>query len=102
MEQHRIDFESMDWVEPGGGVRVKVSEQGGKRVRLLELGKEFIEEDWCEKGHVGYVLEGKMEIDFDREVIEFGAGDVLIIPAGSEHKHKARVLTETIKVFLVE
>jgi len=43
-----------------------------------------------------------MEIDFDGEVIKFGPGDGLFIPAGEKHKHKAKVLTSVVKVILVE
>ncbi len=47
MEQHRIDFESMEWEEPADGVRFKAYEQDGKKLRLVEFSKEF-------GGHVGY------------------------------------------------
>ncbi|MHC4457649.1 MAG: cupin domain-containing protein, partial [Planctomycetota bacterium] len=63
---------------------------------------EFVEPDWCRKGHIGYILEGQMEIDFDGKVIAFGRGDGVFIPAGKEHKHKGKVLTDKVKVILVE
>lgn len=102
MDQYRIDFESMQWQEPAAGVQVKVCEKDGKRLRLAEFSKEFVEADWCTKGHAGYVLEGKMEIDFDGHVVMFGPGDGLYIPAGEQHKHRAGVLSETVRLFLVE
>lgn len=54
------------------------------------------------KGHIGYTLEGQMEIDFDGEKEVFGPGNGLFIPAGDEHKHKAKVLADAVKVILVE
>ncbi len=102
MKQYKIDFGAMAWEEPTVGVRFKAYKQGGRKLRLVEFGKEFIEPDWCRKGHIGYILEGQMEIDFNGEVIVFGSGDGLFIPAGQEHKHKARILTDTVKVILVE
>lgn len=102
MEQYRIDFESMAWEVPAEGVRFKAYEQDGKKLRLVEFGKEFVEPDWCIKGHIGYILEGQMEIDFDGKVIVFGPGDGIFIPAGEEHKHKGRVLTNKVKAILVE
>lgn len=101
MEQYKIDFESMAWERPADNVRFKAYEQGGRKLRLVEFGKEFVEPG-CTKGHIGYILEGQMEIDFDGEVIVFGPGDGVFIPAGEEHRHKARVLTDTVKVILVE
>ena len=102
MEQYKIDFESMAWERPVDGVRFKAYEQKGKKLRLVEFAKEFVEPDWCKKGHIGYILEGKMEIDFDGKLIVFGPGDGVFIPEGEKHKHKARVLTDTVKVILVE
>ncbi len=102
MEQYRIDFETMEWEMPADGVKFKAYEQGGKKLRLVEFCKEFVEHGWCTKGHMGYILEGRMEIDFDGKVILFGPGDGLFIPAGQEHKHKGRVLTDKVTAILVE
>ena len=102
MNQYRIDFESMEWESPMTGVRFKAFEQNGRKLRLVEFFKEFVEPDWCINGHIGYVLEGQMEIDFDGQVILFGPGDGVFIPSGQKHKHKGKVLTEKFKVILVE
>jgi quercetin dioxygenase-like cupin family protein len=102
MEQYKIDFESTQWQTPARGARFKAYEQDGRKLRLVEFSKEFVEPDWCTKGHIGYILEGQMEIDFDGKVIPFGPGDGIFIPAGEEHKHKATVLTDKVKAVLVE
>lgn len=102
MERYRIDFESMAWEVSAKGVRFKAYEQDGRKLRLVEFAKEFVEPDWCSKGHIGYILEGEMEIDFDGHIIIFKAGDGIFIPAGQEHKHKGRVLTDTVKAILAE
>jgi quercetin dioxygenase-like cupin family protein len=102
MKRYKIDFESMGWEVSVRGARFKAYEQGGRKLRLVEFSKEFVEPDWCRKGHIGYILEGQMEIDFDGNVITFGPGDGLFIPAGEEHRHKGRVLTDKVKAILVE
>ena len=102
MGQYRINFESIEWESPADGVRFKAYEQVGRKLRLVEFAKEFIEPDWCTKGHIGYILEGQIEIDFDGKLIIFGPGDGVFIPDGEEHKHKGRVLTDTAKAILVE
>jgi hypothetical protein len=79
VEKYKIDFESMRWESPMAGVRFKAYEQGGKKLRLVEFGREFVEPDWCTKGHIGYVLEGQMEINFDGNVVAFGPGDGIFI-----------------------
>jgi mannose-6-phosphate isomerase-like protein (cupin superfamily) len=102
MEKYKIDFETMPWETPAVGVRFKAHEQDGRKLRLAEFTKEFVEADWCRKEHIGYILDGQVEIDFDGKVIMFGPGDGLFIPAGEKHKHKAKVLTDVLKVILVE
>ena len=92
----------MAWESPMVGVRFKAYEQDGRRLRLVEFTKEFVESDWCTRGHIGYILEGRMEIDFDGKVIVFGPGDGVFIPAGKEHKHKGRVLTDKVEAILIE
>ena len=102
MNGYRVDFNAMDWDSPGAGVRQKVVEQDGRRYRLLEFSKDFVELDWCVKGHIGYVLDGQLEIDFDGTCIVYGPGEVATIPEGADHKHKARSLTDTVTLFVVE
>ena len=102
MELHRIDFESMEWESPADGVKFKAYQQHNKKLRLVEFSKEFVESDWCTKGHIGYILDGQMEIDFSGNKEIFGPGDGVFIPAGQQHKHKGRVLTEKVTAILVE
>jgi len=102
MQQYKIDFKTMPWDTPAVGIRCKAHQREGRKLRLAECTREFTEPDWCIKGHIGYILEGQMEIDFDGKTIVFSPGDGLFIPAGEKHKHKAKVLTETMKIILVE
>ena len=102
MAEHKVDFDALAWIDAAPGARYKVSKQGDTQLRLVEFSKEFVEPDWCIRGHIGYVLDGRMSIDFGGAVEAFAAGDGLFIPAGEEHKHKATVLTETVTLVLVE
>lgn len=99
---YKIDFQSIQWETPAAGVRFKAYEQGGKKLRLVEFSKKFVEPDWCTNGHIGFVLEGQIEINFDGKKEVFGPGDGIFIPVGKKHKHKATVLTDTAKVVLAE
>lgn len=84
------------------GVRFKAYQEDNRRLRLVEFSKEFVEPDWCRKGHIGFVLDGEMEINFDGETVHFCPGDGLFIPAGEDNKHIAKVLTEVVRLILVE
>jgi len=83
-----IDFQNMPWESPSPGLRYKPFNKGTRKIRLAEFTGEFTEKEWCTKGHVGYVLEGSISIDFDGELIRFSAGDGIFIEEGSRHKAK--------------
>jgi quercetin dioxygenase-like cupin family protein len=55
---------------------------------------------WCEIGHYGLILEG--EIEYLNEKIIYKKGDGVFIPDGPEHKHRGRVITESVKVIFIE
>jgi ethanolamine utilization protein EutQ (cupin superfamily) len=100
MTTHKIDFESTPWDTPAPGVRVKIHQFDGKQLRLVEFTSEFVELDWCKRGHIGYVLEGQLQIDFNGRQVVFSPGDGLFIPEGEEHK--AKVLAGVARLVLVE
>ena len=102
MGAYKVDFNSIPWEAPLAGVRFRRYAQDGQQMRVVEYTDEFVEPDWCKAGHIGYVLEGRFEIDFNGRIVEFGPGDGIFIPAGEEHKHKAKPLTKSVRVVLVE
>ena len=102
MDQHRILFDSLEWQEGIRGARFKAFRCGNKQFRLLEFTSEFVEPDWCEKGHVGFVVQGELEIGFRGQLVKYPEGSGIFIPAGSESAHKARSITQTVLLFLVE
>ncbi len=102
MEQYRVLFDELEWQNGIRGARFKVHCDGGKQIRLLELTPEFTEPDWCEKGHVGIVLKGGLEIDFRGNVVSYAEGAVIFIPSGTASAHKARSFAAETQLFLVE
>jgi len=102
MDKRRIDFGELAWQAPLPKARYKVSQHGDRRIRLVEFERGFVEADWCTKGHLGYVLDGEMDVDFDGKVVRFSTGDGVAIPAGQESGHKATVITDVVRLILVE
>lgn len=101
MYKYHINFNSIDWKSPIEGVRSKTYQQGDKQIRLVEYTK-VMSPHWCSKGHYGLILDGEFEIEFTNEKIIYKKGDGVFIPNGEEHKHKAKVITDTVKVIFVE
>jgi quercetin dioxygenase-like cupin family protein len=102
VQNYKILFQDICWEHPLKGARFKAYEQDGKTIRLVEFTQELIEPDWCRKGHIGYVLSGRLEINFDGEIIAFQKGDGIFIPSGEDHKHMATVSSGTVQLILFE
>ena len=102
MDPFKVDFGSLQWQEPLPGLRFKVHRLGGKQLRLVELTSVFVEPQWCEKGHIGVVLDGTLEIDFRGRLVSYPEGTGIFIPPGPVSGHKARSLTPVVRLVLVE
>lgn len=61
MQRSKINFDALEWQSPLPGARFKAYRSGGKQIRLVEFTSDFIEPHWCEKGHIGLILEGSLE-----------------------------------------
>jgi len=101
MIQHKVDFHQLKWESPLPGVRHKYLIQNDVKLRLVEYTPDM-PAHWCENGHYGYLLEGKMEIEYADEKIIYQPGEGLFIPDGEPHRHRAWVLTKKAVVFFVE
>ena len=102
MSTDRIDFDTLPWESTVPGARCKVYREGGKQIRLLEFTEEFVEPHWCEKGHIGYVLEGTLAVDHQGRRVCYPAGSGLFIPGGPQSGHKATSLMPLVRLVLVE
>ncbi len=98
----RVAFEAMPWQTSPAGVRFKVQKVGALQLRLLEFSRDLDHPHWCTTGHLGYVLEGEMEVEFAAGSQVFRAGDGLAIPGGDAEKHRPRALTERVRMIFVE
>ena len=96
----KLDFEAISWTEALPGARSKNWADDERRIRILELTSDFVEPDWCTKDHLLYVISGDIEIVFADGRELFKTGDVALIALGN--KHKARALTPTARLLLIE
>lgn len=98
---YKVDFETMPWLEPMHGVRHKFVTDGGIKLRLVEYTKEM-EPHWCDRGHVGMILDGRFEIRYDAVTETYDPGDGVFIPAGEKHRHMGVALTDVVRAVFVE
>jgi quercetin dioxygenase-like cupin family protein len=101
MLQYKVIFDDLPWEQSIVGLRYKIYKHNNKQLRLIEYTKEM-PLHWCEKGHYGYILDGKFEIEYRDEKVIYQTGDGVFIPEGKKYKHRAKVLSELVKVVFVE
>ena len=101
MNQYRITFADVDWESPIPGVRHKIVVDGDVKLRLVEYYPDMTPH-WCTVGHVGQILEGTFEIEFNDGRQVFEQGDGVMIPSGEQHRHRARALTDVVRAIFVE
>ncbi len=95
-------WSAIEWETPAPGVRSKSVIRGSKKLRLVEFTADFVEPDWCTRGHAGLVLEGEMELNVDGRVVRLRAGDALMVPSGEAYRHRHHGTIATTRLFLVE
>ena len=90
MAGHKVDFSALGWNSWAGELpgRVKVAREDGRQIRLIELGPGFVEPDWCERGHIVYVVSGRYMQQVGDETWEMQAGQALILPPGTRHRSR--------------
>ncbi len=94
-------FDDITWVEVAAGAREKRFQSGPNVCRLLELSTRFVELEWCQNAHFGYVINGQFSIEFRDQVTHYRGGDGICIHAGAASEHKAAV-SDKVTLFLVE
>ncbi len=91
MEQHLVEFNNKEWVNACEGMRYKIFEKDNKVLRLMELTESYRELEWCRSGHIGIIMEGTFRVAFEDHIEDYKVGDIVFIPGGEAHKHKASV-----------
>lgn len=84
-----IDFRKMNWISTVEEFRQKNFSRGRLRIRIVELDEGFYEEEWCTKSHLGFVLEGRLGIEFSESVLCIEEGNGFWIEGNESEKHKA-------------
>lgn len=98
----RIRFDDLPWEQVRHDVRQKMHCDDARIYRLVEFDTTDGPENWCETAHIGYVLHGALSVSFDGEVVDYQAGDVMLIPAGRASRHRATSITRGTQLLMIE
>ena len=95
----RIRLDDLPWTEPKEGVRCKSTIRDSRKVRVVEFFEGFADADWCCAEHIGFVLNGRLEVVYADSAEVFCTGDIIMIGKGD--MHRARVVEGPVRLFLV-
>jgi hypothetical protein len=89
-ESTPIDFPSIGWEDDQPGIRSRACRAAGSRWAIVEYSAGVARDDWCADGHRGYVLEGRIEYEFDdgSPPLSLDAGQGFVLAAGTGHRGK--------------
>ena len=99
-----IDWQSLPVTEvPGatGSALVRTSQSGEVGLRVIEFSAGYRSDHWCAKGHIAYVLEGVLTLEFqDGRSFDVAAGSSFQL-GDDEGTHRAYTHGGA-KIFIVD
>jgi len=82
-----VPFEAEQWLDEAPGVRALIREVEGGRWAIVEYAPGAGRPEWCEVGHVGYVVSGEIEYEFESGgSITARTGEGFVLPGGDNHR----------------
>jgi quercetin dioxygenase-like cupin family protein len=83
----RLPFTALGWKAGAHPLEKKKLIDGHSAV-LLEFAPGFEDPNWCERGHVIYVLDGALELVLDDRTERIEAGDGCVVDRNTRHRAK--------------
>lgn len=79
-----------------------IGQVSGHDIKLAKIAGDFVWHDHADEDELFYVLSGTLYIDFrDQPTAELNPGDMIIVPAGIEHRPRTKDGME-VQIMLVE
>ena len=76
-----------------------IAEMNDYEFKLVKIKNDFIWHDHEDTDEVFIVIEGKMNIEFEDEIVELNEGEMIVVPKGKKHKPFSH---EGAKIMLIE
>lgn len=98
-----IRFDTVAWVDGVPGIRAREATVEGRRWAIVEYGHAARRLDWCRDGHVGLVLTGAVEYEFEDggPLLTVREGDAFQLATGRAHRGTNRADGAT-RLFLID
>ncbi len=106
-EARNVPFGDMEWTDDAPGIRAREAAVDGARWATVEYGEGVGREDWCEEGHRGFVISGRIEYQFDdgRGPLRASEGEAFLLPpaplGGGAHRGR-NIAPGPTRLFLID
>ncbi len=99
----KLDFDAIGWADDQPDIHSRAEQALGQRWAIVEYEAGAAREEWCTDGHRGYVLEGRVEYEFDdgSPRLEVSRGQGFFLSAGTGHRGHNPGATAT-RLFLID
>ena len=106
-EPRNVPFGEIGWTDEVPGIRARETDVEGTRWAIVEYSEGASREEWCDEGHRGYVISGKIGYEFDdgREPLRASEGEAFRLPPASlgGGAHRGRnVAPGPTRLFLID
>lgn len=101
--ESRVPFTQIEWADDVPGIRARETDVEGRRWAVVEYAPGARREEWCLDGHVGYVLEGAVEYEFDDDTdpLTVSRGEAFTLSTGRGHRGR-NLADGPTRLFLID
>lgn len=78
-----------------------IADLNGQHVKLAKIQGDFVWHNHAQEDEMFFILKGVLYIDFPEHTVELGPGDMVVVPAGVEHRPRTKDGQE-VHLMLVE
>ena len=76
-----------------------IAEMNNYQFKLVKIKDEFVWHKHKDTDEVFIVIEGKINIEFEDQIVELNAGEMIVVPKGKKHKPYA---DKEAKIMIIE
>lgn len=78
-----------------------IAELNGQQVKLAKIQGDFVWHNHAEEDEMFLIFKGELFIDLPDKTVSLGPGDMIVIPAGVEHRPRTKDEME-VQLMLIE
>lgn len=99
----RLALSEIEWEDDVPGIRARERQVDGRRWALVEYAGGARRNEWCLDGHVGFVLDGAVEYEFEDggDPLKLSTGEAFCLSTGRAHRGR-NLADGPTRLFLID